>query len=62
MDASGKIRGETSRMWMFLAPWFALACGGAAVGEEEPSPSLGLWLIAGAYVLIVRHFVHVWGY
>ncbi|MCE5241250.1 hypothetical protein LLH23_22525 [bacterium] len=62
LDVSGKIRGETSRMWLLLAPWFALTCGVA--GTEEGAGSRVAWvaLMAAAYTVIVRHCVHVWGF
>lgn len=60
MDVSGKIRGETSRMWLFLMPVGAAIAGFVGHADELPSHrALGaLAIIAALYLLLLRmHFL-----
>ncbi len=62
---TGRIRGETSRMWLFAAP---VVSTWLAAGLAEPdSPAarrrlLALALLAAAWLLILRGLVNVWAF
>ncbi len=63
IDVTGKIRGETSRMWLFLAPCAALACGMTTLDERLGRRTLAVVAaLAAAFVLVLYHIVRVWGY
>lgn len=62
MDVSGKIRGETSRMWLFLMPVGAAIAGFVErAGERRPDRALvGLAVIGALYLLLIRMFFLMW--
>lgn len=60
MDVSGKIRGETSRMWLFLMPVGAAIAGFVGHADELPPHRAlsALAIIAALYLLLLRmHFL-----
>jgi len=63
MDVSGKARGETYRIWLFLAPYFALTCAGMTLADEDKVVSLvGVGILTVIYLFVLRFFIHVWGF
>jgi hypothetical protein len=62
LDLSGKIRGETSRMWLFLSPFFATIAGGGAEGDAPRWQELGWLILCAVYGLALARCVLVWGF
>jgi hypothetical protein len=58
---SGRIRGETGRMWLYLWPWVA-----ASVGLWRPLRVPTVWAVfataAALYVMLMSWVLQVWGF
>jgi hypothetical protein len=64
VDITGRVRGETARMWMFLTPPILAGAGVMLAEVWRKSRPLVFWFLCLqlAQLVIFQYFIRVWGY
>jgi len=64
VDITGRVRGETARMWMFLTPSILAGAGVMLANVWRKSRAIAIWLLGLqlAQLVVFQYFIRVWGY
>jgi hypothetical protein len=64
VDVTGRVRGETARMWMFLTPPVLIGASVMLANVWRKSRPVAIYLIGLqlAQLVVFQYFIRVWGY
>jgi hypothetical protein len=64
VDVTGRVRGETARMWMFLTPPVLVGASVILANVWRKSRSVAIWFLGLqlAQLVVFQYFIRVWGY